>query len=153
MYVLVKMSFDYSDEFDVDSFLVIKKEEWESIYSNIKKLLPEYPTQEFKDWKDRRDYEVKNSIEDIECYFGTNEQVMFKYIDDFNNGIKIHSITEDQAKRQRKQAYYGAHEQSPMIAAGEIENIPCKKRTQGCSHCAAQSNAAENQAVGPEPEQ
>ena len=98
MYVLVKMSFDYSDEFDVDSFLVIKKEEWESIYSNIKKLLPEYPTQEFKDWKDRRDYEVKNSIEDIECYFGTNEQVMFKYIDDFNNGIKIHSITEDQAK-------------------------------------------------------
>ena len=39
MYVLVKMSFDYSDEFDVDSFLVIKKEEWESNLNKLNELL------------------------------------------------------------------------------------------------------------------
>lgn len=69
--ILVKFSDNYADEFDVDGFMVIDKDQFNKEVELIKRLFDEYGEHEF--------------------YFGTNEALSY---DNFNQWFDTFSVTD-----------------------------------------------------------
>ena len=76
---LVKLEFDYADEFDVYGFQVLSDKEWQDMQEAIKRT--EYP-QDF--------------------YFGTNEEIIIESAEELLRGIKAFEITESEAEVLKK---------------------------------------------------
>lgn len=78
MYVFVKMSHDYADEFDVDCCFVADKREFNKNMSIVQLA-----------------FDANVFDEDSEFYFGTNEWLQFYSFDDFEMGVNVQDCTED----------------------------------------------------------
>lgn len=74
MYKLVQVSFDYADEFQCEEFQVMSEEKYEAWIKQIKSLIKE----------------------DDEFYFGTNEYLEFESFEEFNEGLTVYDITEEE---------------------------------------------------------
>lgn len=72
-YVLVKLTANWADEFDVNSLAVMTLEEWKELILKIK----------------------QNFDPNREYYFGTNEYVTFEDVNDILHNITVSPIDED----------------------------------------------------------
>lgn len=78
-YVLLKLSPNYADEFDVYGFDVMLKSEFDEMCADMKAA-----------------FELTE--EEIEIYFGTNEMVYFSDLDDVLRDVDVVDITQEEAK-------------------------------------------------------
>jgi hypothetical protein len=73
-YLLIKLYFNYADEFDVESFWVTTQEVYNAFL------------------KDLENYDLS---ENDELYFGTNEFISFESVEFLLNSLEITPITEE----------------------------------------------------------
>lgn len=76
--ILVKFNDNYADEFDVDGFMVISKNQFDKDVELVKKWFADYG--------------------DAEFYFGTNEALSYDDFDDWFNSFSVTEITDDEAQ-------------------------------------------------------
>jgi hypothetical protein len=74
--VFVKVDANWADEFDIDGFIVAKKDEWDK---SVEKLKKDFPSEQ-------------------EIYFGTNEYIEFADIEDFESSLEVTEITDVEAE-------------------------------------------------------
>lgn len=79
-YVFIRANFDYADEFYVESIHVMKASAWEKLKEDVET------------------YFSKKSAREIECYFGTNEQIIFEKYNDLIRGVFVKPITDEERK-------------------------------------------------------
>jgi hypothetical protein len=75
--VLVKTTYNYADEFDVYGLIVMD----ESIYLKGRTAVQLH---------------FDNDGDEIEIYFGTNEAINIESFEDFESGIEIEYLTDDE---------------------------------------------------------
>ncbi|AVH85411.1 hypothetical protein RsoM2USA_484 [Ralstonia phage RsoM2USA] len=75
--ILVKFSDNYADEFDVDGFMVIDKDQFNKEVALIKRMFDEYGEREF--------------------YFGTNESFNYGDFDEWFSVFTVTDITDSEA--------------------------------------------------------
>lgn len=73
-YKLVKVSFDYADEFQCQEFKMMT-------------------TEEYDDWI--KDIEERINDGENEFYFGTNEFLEFESFDDFKDGLTVYDLPKE----------------------------------------------------------
>jgi len=77
-YVLVKLSANYADEFDVEGFMVMAADAWEEVKQDTK--------------------QVFDGCGSYEWYFGTNEYITFDSYEHWLRCLDETEITEDEFK-------------------------------------------------------
>lgn len=99
-HVLLKCSFDYADEFNCESLVVMTKAEWEKYQFDLKEAFAKAAAAKaglvrppgIADWKWRRDTELEITV----C-FGTNEELRFGDAEDVLRQINEEPITTEEA--------------------------------------------------------
>jgi len=79
-YYFVKLEKDWADEFDVKSLSVISEKDWKQFQEDINKY-DGYP---------------------IECYFGTNEALLFESEQDIMHSLSPVEVSESEAELLKK---------------------------------------------------
>lgn len=78
-YLLIKYSYDYADEYDVEGFFVMTANEFENRKNKFKKYFETHDV--------------------LEKYCANNGQIVISSYEDFLDGLKTFEITVDEAKR------------------------------------------------------
>lgn len=86
MNLLIQFDSNYADEFDVEGFLVMTKEEWETHKAAIQKRFDALPP------KDPSKYYG----EELEAYFGTNESLSWGSMDAYLHDFKVTEISDEE---------------------------------------------------------
>ena len=95
-YVLIKGHDNYADEFEVEFFSIMEKEQWESIDREAKRLFKKMQAEK-DETSEEVEFEWQRGLE-VEVYFGTNEALLFNGYKDWRSKIKVEKISYDDAK-------------------------------------------------------
>lgn len=89
--LLIKYHNNYADEFDVNGFIVMSKEDWETHIKEAEEIFKKQPVKEtFRGSGDPRP-------KAIEIYFGSNESIEYRDFKDYLSSFKVTEITDQEA--------------------------------------------------------
>lgn len=91
--LLVRSSGDWADEFDLEGFMLVNKEDWE----NIKEGIPD---------------------DDFDTYFGSNELVCFDGKDDYLSHIEEVEISEEDEEKLLSLLGLKKHTEDAIVTYG-----------------------------------